>query len=252
MFRFDLLRECDMAALLNLVGEVTELPPDKIIRRTHVLSRLLKIIGGRNAVVVEMALPEEGPFARAGSIINVDAGCEAEARGTEMFLVHNTPEDPALPDFLAARGQTLTMVRDLDDREWYSSSHYDIVRRPFDIDHSMYCRFTLPDGQDMSVGLQRCPGDPHFSEREKAIVHLLHASAPHVYYAPVSRPPELDGLAPRLRPVLRCLLQGDAEKEAATKLKLSRHTVHRYTQTIYRELNLHSRAELLAKYARLA
>ena len=45
------------------------------------------------------------------------------------------------------------------------------------------------------------------------------------------------------------LLQGDAEKEVAAKLKLSRHTVHRYTQVIYGELNVHSRGELLAKHA---
>jgi DNA-binding CsgD family transcriptional regulator len=50
--------------------------------------------------------------------------------------------------------------------------------------------------------------------------------------------------------VLRCLLQGNAEKEVAAKLKLSRHTVHRYTQAIYDELNVHSRGELLARHAR--
>jgi DNA-binding CsgD family transcriptional regulator len=48
---------------------------------------------------------------------------------------------------------------------------------------------------------------------------------------------------------LRYILQGDAEKEVAAKLRLSRHTVHRYTQVIYRELGVNSRGELLAKYA---
>ena len=141
------------------------------------------------------------------------------------------------------------MVRDIDDNEWYRSAHYNIVRRPFDMDHSLYCRLTLPDGQDIAVGLQRCPGDPEFSEREKAMVHLLHSSATCVLRIAPSQL-ELESLAPRLKPVLRYLLQGDAEKEVAAKLKLSQHTVHRYTQTIYRQLDLHSRGELLAKYAR--
>ena len=186
MFRFDVLEQADIAALLHLVGEVTELPSDKVVRRTHVLHRLLKLVGGRSAVAVEMADPDEGPFACAGAVINVDYSCEAEVRGSEMYLVHNNPPDPALNDFLAAHGKTITMVRDLDDREWYRSAHYDIVRRPYDMDHSLYCRLTLPDGQDMAVGLQRCPGDPVFSERDKSLVHLLHTSAPHVYYAPVA------------------------------------------------------------------
>jgi DNA-binding CsgD family transcriptional regulator len=241
-----------VAGLLRLAGEAGELPPDKVVRRTHVLTELLSLVGGRSAVVVEMALAGEGSFARAGTVINVNYGSETEARYSELFLVHNEPADPALPGFLAARGRTLTMTREVEDGEYYRSAHYDVVRRPFDIDHSLYCRLTLPDGNDLAVGIQRCPGDPEFSERDKALVHLLHTSAPHVYYAPAREPSEFDGLAPRLRPVLRYLLGGDAEKEVAAKLRLSRHTVHRYAQVIYRELGVHSRAELLAKYARRA
>jgi DNA-binding CsgD family transcriptional regulator len=251
MFRYDLIREADTAALLRLVGEVTELPADTVVRRTHVLNALLSLIGGRSAAVMEMARPAEGPLARAGTVININTSSEAEARAAEKFLVHNDPADPALPEFLAARGQTVTMVRRVDDQEYHRSAHFDFVRRPFDIDHSLYSRLTLPDGTDVAVGLQRCPGDATFSEREKAIVHLLHTHAPHVYYAPPAPArAELDRLAPRLQPVLRYILQGDAEKEVAAKLKLSRHTVHRYTQTIYRELCVHSRGELLAKHAR--
>src|SRR5581483_107747 len=106
MFRFDLLKQQDIGGLLKLVGEVTELPADKVVRRTHVLHGLLKLIGGRSAVVVEMADPDEGPFARAGAIININYSCEAEARGSEMFLVHNNPADPALEGFLSAREKT--------------------------------------------------------------------------------------------------------------------------------------------------
>jgi DNA-binding CsgD family transcriptional regulator len=250
MFRYEAVREADVAALLRLVGEVTELPPDKVVRRTHVLNGLLSLIGGRSAAAMEMALPDEGPLARAGTVININYGSEAEARYSERFLVHNDPADPALPEFLAARGQTITLVRRVDDREYYRSAHFDIVRRPYQIDHSLYCRLKLPDGTDVSVGVQRCPGDPEFSEREKAIVHLLHTNAPHVYHVARPAPSEFDQLAPRLQPVLRYLLQGDADKEVAAKLKLSRHTVHRYAQVIYREVGVHSRGELLAKYAR--
>jgi DNA-binding CsgD family transcriptional regulator len=251
MFRLDLLRDSDVGDLLRIAGESSELTHDKVARRTHVLRRLLDLIGGRSAVAMEMALPDEGPFARAGTIINIDTSCEAETLGSELYLVHNAPADPALHEFLIARGQTVTMVRDPQcDRQWYRSEHYDVVRRPFDMDHSLYCRLTLPDGCDMAVGIQRCPGDPLFSEREKAIVHLLHTHAPHVYAAPKrAHEPKLDRLAPRLQPVLRYLMQGNSDKEIAMKLKLSRHTIHRYTQAIFAALGVHSRGELLAKYA---
>ena len=41
------------------------------------------------------------------------------------------------------------------------------------------------------------------------------------------------------------LLDGDAEKQVATKLGLSRHTVHQYVKLLYRELQVSSRGELL-------
>jgi DNA-binding CsgD family transcriptional regulator len=252
MFRYDVINEDDVAAMLRLVGEVTELPADKVVRRTHVLNRLLSLIGGRSAVAMEAARADEGPLARAGTVINVNYGSEAEARQSELFLLHNNPADPAMPEFIAARGQTITMVRQVEDHAFYRSEHYNMVRRPFDIDHSLYCRVPLPDGNDLMLGLQRCPGDPAFSERDKAVVHLLHTNAPHVYSCRTPAVRELDRLAPRLQPVLRCLLQGDAEKQVAAKLRLSRHTVHRYTQVIYEQLGVHSRAELLASYARRA
>ena len=78
MFRYDLVREADMAGVLRLVGEVTELPADKVVRRTHVLNGLLSLIGGRSAVAMEMALPDEGPLGRAGTIININCTCGAE------------------------------------------------------------------------------------------------------------------------------------------------------------------------------
>src|SRR5687768_5009845 len=130
MFRFDRVREADVAALLRLVGEVTELPSDAVVRRTHVLNGLLKLIGGRSAAAMEMALPDEGPLARAGTVININYSSDAEARYSERFLVHNDPADPALPEFLAARGQTITMVRRIEDGVYYRSPHFDVVRRP--------------------------------------------------------------------------------------------------------------------------
>src|SRR4051812_7279230 len=114
MLQFEAVKQTDVSALLRLVGEVTELPFDKTLRRTHVLSGLLKLIGGRSAVAVEMALPEEGPFARAGTVININTGSDAEARGAELYLVHNTPADPALAEFLGGRGKTITMTRHPD------------------------------------------------------------------------------------------------------------------------------------------
>jgi DNA-binding CsgD family transcriptional regulator len=48
------------------------------------------------------------------------------------------------------------------------------------------------------------------------------------------------------RKVLRLLLQGTSEKEAAAALHISYHTVHTHVKEIHRELGVRSRGELMA------
>ena len=57
-------------------------------------------------------------------------------------------------------------------------------------------------------------------------------------------------LSPRMRQTLEHLLAGLSEKEAATKMGLSVHTVHVHVKALYKRLNVTSRAELLARILR--
>lgn len=59
-----------------------------------------------------------------------------------------------------------------------------------------------------------------------------------------------DSLAPRLRQTLSMLLEGDAEKQIARKLGISRHTVHVYIKRLYTHFEVSSRSELLAIFIR--
>lgn len=201
-----------------------------------------------------MANRGEGPFGRANSSTHVQAASRQEELGIDRFLVHNDPPDPALDQFIRMRNSVVTMVRPhVTNAVWYNSEHYNLVRRPHQIDETLYCRLVLPDGQDLGVGIQRCPGDPPFSDRERATVHMFHSNAAGVYYAPPPAPPKIvdpriGGLAPRLRNVLERLLKGESEKEAAAKLGLSYHSVHQYTKTLYKELGVSSRSELLSMF----
>jgi len=60
-------------------------------------------------------------------------------------------------------------------------------------------------------------------------------------------PDLIDELPRRARQTLNYLLRGDSEKQIATRLKLSRHTVHDYVKLVYKRLMVSSRAELMAK-----
>ena len=58
------------------------------------------------------------------------------------------------------------------------------------------------------------------------------------------------GLSTRMRQTLQGLLAGEAEKQIANRLNLSRHTVHVYVKALYRHFGVSSRGELLARFVR--
>jgi ATP/maltotriose-dependent transcriptional regulator MalT len=57
-------------------------------------------------------------------------------------------------------------------------------------------------------------------------------------------------LSPRLRQTLEGLMRGMSEKQLASELALSQHTLHGYVKTLYRRLGVTSRGELHARFDR--
>jgi DNA-binding CsgD family transcriptional regulator len=110
----------------------------------------------------------------------------------------------------------------------------------------------VADGQAHGIALFRPPGERRFTARDRRLLHLFHRElAPHLMtdlaapgYDPVS------SLSPRLREVLACLLEGDTEQQVAMRLGLTRNTAHQYVKTVYRRLNVNTRAELMAQFVR--
>ena len=101
---------------------------------------------------------------------------------------------------------------------------------------------TLETGKPLSTG-----------EKRRMIAELCKLWGMHVGAV---RPAHFNGaskaakLPRRLRQTLQYLLSGDSEKQVASKMRLSRHTVHNYTKMLYRRYGVNSRGELLAKFLR--
>jgi DNA-binding CsgD family transcriptional regulator len=55
-------------------------------------------------------------------------------------------------------------------------------------------------------------------------------------------------LSHRQRQTLELLLSGNAEKQIAAHLSISRHTVHVYVKSLYKRFGVCSRGELLARW----
>jgi DNA-binding CsgD family transcriptional regulator len=84
------------------------------------------------------------------------------------------------------------------------------------------------------------------------VLNFFHGElGPLVGHALVSATePALERLSPRLRQTLRCLMEGDSEKQVAARLGLSPATAHQYVTMLYRRFGVHSRARLLVHILR--
>jgi DNA-binding NarL/FixJ family response regulator len=82
---------------------------------------------------------------------------------------------------------------------------------------------------------------------------VLHARAGQLEPAvlrPAPRVPPSSHLSPRMRETMNHLLKGDSEKQIASRLRLSRHTIHCYIKQIYRRYNVSSKGELFADWVK--
>jgi DNA-binding NarL/FixJ family response regulator len=61
---------------------------------------------------------------------------------------------------------------------------------------------------------------------------------------------DITGLTRRHQQTLGRLLVGDSEKQIASRLEVSPHTVHVYVKALYRRFEVSSRGELLARFVR--
>jgi DNA-binding CsgD family transcriptional regulator len=169
-------------------------------------------------------------------------------------------EDPAIARFgaqlatLAAGVHSLTCSRRqlADDRAWYASAAFCEYLRPSGVDDGLMSIVLLANGQAHGIALFRPPGERRFTARERCLLHLFHTELlPHLQFdlaLPGCNP--ISGLSPRLREVLACLLEGDTEQQVAMRLGLTRDTTHQYVKTIYRRMNVNTRAELMSRFVR--
>jgi len=105
------------------------------------------------------------------------------------------------------------------------------------------------------LGCLRRDSDPPFTDKDLTTVSLmLRAAAPVIDREIFRRQDTLDHardharLSPRQQEVLHLLLSGDSEKEIASRLNRSVHTVHTFVRQIYDAFGVRSRGELMAMF----
>jgi DNA-binding NarL/FixJ family response regulator len=121
--------------------------------------------------------------------------------------------------------------------------------RPINIDDQLTSVFQISDdGAISGIALHRARREREFSPREQRLLSFFHEELGGLIGRALvsATEPRPDKLSPRLRQTLVCLLEGDSEKQAASRLGLSQATTHEYVTALYRHFGVQSRAQLMA------
>jgi DNA-binding CsgD family transcriptional regulator len=99
------------------------------------------------------------------------------------------------------------------------------------------------------LGVHREFGDEPFTKAHHRLLRMMHTELARLWGRDVLRAAKdaTSDLPPRLQQTLDELLAGSSEKQIATKLELSRHTIHNYVKALHQRFEVSSRGELLAK-----
>ena len=250
------IQSSDVQTIVRIVGECTELWADpqawreQLVRRANHLAHAhvgtwQSLQFGENPIAPQMiSCTEVGwlddrsqkHFDRwrrdQGKMIGLDRAMENVARlGSWPF---------ARPDLV-------------EDRRWYGSECYNDYMSLADCDHFIASiRIGRRPGSIDMLAVMRPVGERSFTRREIRLVGWLHDSIAELVGTRlvVESQKGTHGLSPRCRETLELLLRGDSEKQIASRLCLSRHTVHEYVTAVYRHFEVSSRAELMAYFIR--
>jgi DNA-binding NarL/FixJ family response regulator len=138
----------------------------------------------------------------------------------------------------------------MSNAEWQRSFEFNETRRPAGIDDFLASTVRLRDPPAVyGFVLNRPCAAPRFGPRECRLAHLVLRSVARELRRGLALSPGglFVDLPERLQATLRCLLEGDGEKEAALRLGLSHPTIHEYVTDLYRHFGVSGRAELLAR-----
>lgn len=248
------LSERDVRDLINLIGDAAHTRGDLMAKRSCLMGGLAELIGADVWLwVITEHLPEKNewfPTAMLkGGLSDKEFAIIVEASHDQD---HKPPEhDPWTSIVLSATGATTRGRRQLvpDDTYWYEHPNTKSYRQGFidDFIFSTYC-LDRNDNKYSMIGLHRHWGRDPFTPKQSRMAHIVMSEVKwlHACYD--------DGitgieLSPRLRGVLRYLLEGWSNKKIASEVGLSPHTVSDYVKDIYLHFGVHSRHELFNRFA---
>ena len=252
------IRVSELRAIHRLIGECRERGDDPVVWRRHFLAGLGALTGGEFSVSAEIGDGTQPSRYDQGTV-----DCGADHGFNRAFWLQALVEfkadaffNPLMNSYFnrATPGIVKPRCEFVADRDWYTSFYYRGIRQTLGADAGLLCILPITGTPDdhCAVYLLRHIGARDFNGRECAITAEAMAQLTPLLGGPLTRfqEPTPTALAPRARKVLRCLLEGDSDKEIALRLRIRPLTVNQYTKRIFEHFQVNSRTELLTRWIR--
>ena len=247
------VRFSDLRQAYRLIHECRDVGHDPEAWPKHLVGGLTRLVDGQVCVANEIGVERPGLPRRL--VHWADCGWLSPDHGQNWKKQYTVGQEfrkmATFQRFAAFQTSLTTKSREqlVGDADWYKSDEFNVFHRSMGIDDIMasFARTEDPPGF-LGFAIFRALGREPFRAWERRLIHLFHREfGRYLDTALVREPGGLSRrLPPRLRETLRCLLEGDSEKQAALRLGLSRHTVHQYAKDLHRLMGVNSRAELMA------
>lgn len=247
------IRLSDMRAVYHLLCETRELGRSAAAWRKHAVAGLVALSGAQTGFCMEQKI---GTAINIANAWRADTGWrnqQALASWVQHTRQNNLARHPAGLQ-LASRvlaGRPFVCIRPevVPDRTWRISEYFNTVARSTGRGEFLisYCPVACAD-LHLAFCLSRPPEAKPFERRDRTLVHLFHrelAQLIEAQHAALQQSAPLANLPPRLRDTATGIIAGKSEKEIASLLRLSTHTVHHHIQRLHKQFKVSSRCELL-------
>jgi DNA-binding CsgD family transcriptional regulator len=257
------LRPGDGRDIIRLVGECRELGDDWNQWQEHWVLGLAKLADADLGFSGEVAgCRSPSPKSLSNIIYRGQPGFRVNEAGIEE-LIRSKDEVLEISESLILYfertfdddGAPLTNQDIYSDQDWYASRDHQLINEIYGTDPVLWCARSIPGistDESLMTTVCRAKDRRKFTARDCTTVREAVAAIVPLMGGPLARftDPSPGALAPRVRQVLACLLEGDSDKQVAARLRLSTHTVNQYTKVIYQHFGVRGRTELLARWIR--
>jgi DNA-binding CsgD family transcriptional regulator len=208
-----------------------------------VVDLLTQLVPGEFAGYYEWNLPYEQCLAVELPFPTPRDVADARARHCSRYPLSNL--------LFSSEARALKLSDFVSARELHRLDYFDLVLRPFGIEHQIRLWLAAPQGRSHVFYLSRRRSDGDFGERDRTLLELLRPFLNALHERSQLRgavaPPSCDGLTERETEVLRWVARGKSNGQIAALLFVSPHTVRKHLENVYEKLGVHSRTAAVAR-----